>query len=117
MRFLARPFHLAIALALTASSAWAQAPAPGSFPAQETVTLANAATATPGLKEADTGFMMICAAMVLLMTPGLGLFYGGMVRRKNVLSTFQQPPTATRTASIRAVSRSLGCHKQHKYQS
>ena len=26
----------------------------------------------------------------MLMTPGLGLFYGGMVRRKNVLATFQQ---------------------------
>jgi Amt family ammonium transporter len=34
--------------------------------------------------------MMISAALVLLMTPGLGLFYGGMVRRKNVLATFQQ---------------------------
>jgi len=66
------------------------APAPGSFPAQETVTVQTAPTATPGLKEADTAFIMICAAMVLLMTPGLGLFYGGMVHRKNVLSTFQQ---------------------------
>src|SRR6516225_6539052 len=30
---------------------------------------------------ADTAFMMLSAALVLLMTPGLGLFYGGMVRR------------------------------------
>ncbi len=36
---------------------------------------------------ADTGFMMIAAAMVLLMTPALALFYAGMVRKKNVLST------------------------------
>ena len=35
----------------------------------------------------DTGFMMICSALVLLMTPGLAFFYGGMVRRKNVVST------------------------------
>jgi len=35
----------------------------------------------------DTAFMMICAALVLLMTPGLALFYAGMVRKKNVLST------------------------------
>jgi len=35
----------------------------------------------------DTAFMMICAAMVLLMTPALALFYAGMVRKKNVLST------------------------------
>ena len=35
----------------------------------------------------DTAYMLICAALVLLMTPGLALFYGGLVRRKNVLST------------------------------
>ena len=33
---------------------------------------------------------MVCAALALLMIPALGLFYGGMVRRKNVLSAFQQ---------------------------
>jgi len=35
----------------------------------------------------DTAFMLIAAAMVMFMTPGLALFYGGMVRSKNVLST------------------------------
>lgn len=35
----------------------------------------------------DTSFMIICSALVFLMTPGLALFYGGMVRKKNVLST------------------------------
>lgn len=35
----------------------------------------------------DIGFMMICSALVLLMTPGLAFFYGGMVRRKNVVNT------------------------------
>lgn len=35
----------------------------------------------------DTGFMLICTALVLLMTPGLAFFYGGMVRRKNVVNT------------------------------
>lgn len=35
----------------------------------------------------DTGFMMICSALVLLMTPGLAFFYDGMVRRKNVVNT------------------------------
>ena len=35
----------------------------------------------------DTAFIMICTALVFLMTPGLALFYGGMVRKKNVLST------------------------------
>jgi len=35
----------------------------------------------------DTAWIMISAALVMLMIPGLALFYGGMVRRKNVLST------------------------------
>ncbi|MDD5948229.1 MAG: ammonium transporter [Lachnospiraceae bacterium] len=35
----------------------------------------------------DTGFMLIAAAMVFFMTPGLAFFYGGLVRRKNVLNT------------------------------
>lgn len=35
----------------------------------------------------NTGFMMICSVLVLLMTPGLAFFYGGMVRRKNVVNT------------------------------
>src|SRR3978361_2160528 len=55
---------------------------------EEASAAAPAATAT--ISGADTGFMLICAALVMLMTPGLGLFYGGMVRRKNVLATFQQ---------------------------
>lgn len=36
---------------------------------------------------ADTGWMLVATAMVLLMAPALGLFYGGMVRSKNVLNT------------------------------
>lgn len=38
----------------------------------------------------DTAFMLIATAMVMLMTPGLALFYGGLVRRKNVLATTMQ---------------------------
>jgi Amt family ammonium transporter len=38
----------------------------------------------------DTLFLMGCSALVLVTVPALGLFYGGMVRRKNVLATFQQ---------------------------
>ncbi|MFA0822420.1 MAG: ammonium transporter [Methanomethylovorans sp.] len=34
----------------------------------------------------DTAFIIICTAMVMLMTPGVGLFYGGMVRKKNLIS-------------------------------
>lgn len=35
----------------------------------------------------DTGFMMICTALVFVMTPALAFFYGGLVRRKNVVNT------------------------------
>jgi Amt family ammonium transporter len=35
----------------------------------------------------DTAWLLMSSALVMLMTPGLALFYGGMVRRKNVLST------------------------------
>ena len=37
---------------------------------------------------ADTSWVLVSTALVLLMTPGLALFYGGLVQRKNVLSTF-----------------------------
>ena len=35
----------------------------------------------------DTAWILVCCALVLLMTPGLAFFYGGMARRKNILST------------------------------
>ncbi len=38
----------------------------------------------------DTAFLLLSAALVMLMTPGLALFYGGMVRRKNILGTIMQ---------------------------
>ena len=42
------------------------------------------------IQAGDTAFILIAAALVLLMTPGLALFYGGMVRSKNVLGTIMQ---------------------------
>ncbi|WP_347995602.1 ammonium transporter [uncultured Eubacterium sp.] len=39
------------------------------------------------MNSGDTGFMLICAALVFFMTPGLAFFYGGLVRRKNVVNT------------------------------
>lgn len=39
------------------------------------------------MNAADTGFIIICATLVMLMTPALALFYGGLVRSRNVLST------------------------------
>ena len=40
-----------------------------------------------GINSGDTAWVLTSAALVMLMTPGLALFYGGLVRRKNVLST------------------------------
>ncbi|MGD9022812.1 MAG: ammonium transporter [Deltaproteobacteria bacterium] len=38
----------------------------------------------------DTAFILVCSALVMFMTPGLALFYGGMVRHKNILGTIMQ---------------------------
>jgi Amt family ammonium transporter len=52
---------------------------------------APAAPAPPKLDSGDTAWMLTSTALVLLMTiPGLALFYGGMVRRKNVIATVAQ---------------------------
>jgi len=40
-----------------------------------------------GIDKGDTAFILVCAALVLFMTPGLALFYGGLVRTKNVINT------------------------------
>jgi Amt family ammonium transporter len=63
------------AFMLLAAAALAQDPAP-------------AAEAAWAMDKADTTWVAVASALVLLMTPGLALFYGGMVRRKNVLSTY-----------------------------
>ena len=42
------------------------------------------------MNSGDTAFVLLSAALVMLMTQGLGLFYGGMVRNKNVLGTIMQ---------------------------
>jgi Amt family ammonium transporter len=43
--------------------------------------------ASSAINSGDTAWVLTCAALVMLMTPGLALFYGGLVRRKIVLST------------------------------
>ena len=51
---------------------------------------APAVPALPKVDSGDTAWVLISSALVMLMTPGLALFYGGMVRRKNVLGTIMQ---------------------------
>lgn len=48
----------------------------------------------------DTAFVLLSAALVMLMTPGLAMFYGGMVRRKNVLTTVMQSFVAIALVSV-----------------
>ncbi len=57
---------------------------------------------TPATKvdSGDTAFVLISAALVMLMTPGLALFYGGMVRGKNVLGTLMQSFVAIALISV-----------------
>lgn len=48
----------------------------------------------------STGFMMLCTTYVFLMTPGLAFFYGGLVRRKNVLNTMMSSICIMGLASV-----------------
>ncbi|MEA4925355.1 MAG: ammonium transporter [Syntrophomonadaceae bacterium] len=57
----------------------------------------------PAVDTGDTAFVIVCAALVMIMTPGLALFYGGMVRRKNVLSIILQCFTAMALVSVQWV--------------
>jgi len=51
---------------------------------------APVAAAADTLNTGDTVWVMLSAALVMLMTPGLAFFYGGLVRKKNVLSILMQ---------------------------
>ena len=51
----------------------------------------------------DTIFMFLCTLLVFIMTPGIALFYGGMLRSKNMLSTTMHSYTAIALVSIQWV--------------
>lgn len=56
---------------------------------------------TPTLNAGDTAWVLISTALVLMMTvPGLALFYGGMVRKKNILGTMAHSLAATALVSV-----------------
>jgi Amt family ammonium transporter len=61
---------------------------------------AEAASAAPRIDSGDTAWILISTALVMLMTPGLALFYGGMVRRKNVLGTIMHSFVAIALVSV-----------------
>jgi Amt family ammonium transporter len=66
----------------------AVAPAPAAAPAADA---AAPAAAAPSFNKGDTSWMMVSTLLVIMMTvPGLALFYGGLVRSKNMLSVLMQ---------------------------
>lgn len=88
MNRLAARFSLFAVLSLMALSI-----TPQFLRAEEAPAAAAAAPATPPpptVNTGDTAWVLTSAALVLLMTPGLAFFYGGLVRRKNVLSILMQ---------------------------
>jgi Amt family ammonium transporter len=80
------PFLLLMSL-LVAGAAFAETPA----------------SSPPKVDTGDTAWILISSALVMLMTPGLALFYGGMVRAKNVLGTIMQSFIALGVISIQWV--------------
>jgi Amt family ammonium transporter len=87
------------AAAPAAAAPAAATPAPEAAPAAAPAPAAAAPAATPAapaqtVDKGDTTWMMISAVLVLLMiVPGLALFYGGLVRQKNMLSMLMQTST------------------------
>ena len=55
---------------------------------------------TEGINSGDVAWMLAATALVLLMTPGLAFFYGGMVHRKNVISTMMKSVVAAGIVSV-----------------
>jgi Amt family ammonium transporter len=55
---------------------------------------------SPRISAGDTAWMLVASAMVLLMTPALGLFYAGLVRSKNTLNTFMMSVAALAVATV-----------------
>jgi Amt family ammonium transporter len=88
MRLVVAKFFLCLTLLVVAVpvvTAQTATPAPTDRIAQLEAKVADAKSS------ADNAWMLVCAALVLMMTaPGLALFYGGLVRKKNVLATMLQ---------------------------
>ena len=68
---------------LSATSAWAQE-------ASEAVAEVAPAAVAPAIDSGNTAWLLASSGLVLLMTPGLAFFYGGLVRKKNILSVLMQ---------------------------
>ena len=62
--------------------------------------MTGAAPLPAAVNAGDTAWMLAATALVLLMTPALGLFYGGLVREKNILNTFMMSVAALAVATL-----------------
>ena len=86
-----RKFKLLLLPALLGLPALALAQAPASAPATQAQIAALQQAVRDAQSAGDNAWMLVSAALVLLMTgPGLALFYGGLVRKKNILGTMMQ---------------------------
>lgn len=90
-KYIGMPLLMAAALPV---ASFAQAADSTAIAVADTAAAAVAAVApaiTPTIDSGDTAWLIVATALVMLMTiPGLALFYGGLVRRKNVLSVLMQ---------------------------
>ncbi len=57
----------------------------------------------PKVDSGDTAWVLASSALVMIMTPALGLFYGGMVRKKNALSTIMFSFAILASSSVLAI--------------
>src|SRR5712675_2450113 len=85
------PLHAVKAVADEAAPAATPAAAPAAAPAAPAAPTEPFLVSNDKISSGDTAWMLTSTALVLMMTiPGLALFYGGMVRKKNVLATLMQ---------------------------
>lgn len=79
------------AIFLPSGNAFPQENEPDVMPGPAEVETAEGEIVSEGLDPADTAWMLVSSALVLMMTaPGLALFYGGLVRKKNILGVMMQ---------------------------
>ena len=63
------------------------------------------------LDTGDTAFMLVATALVMIMTPGLAFFYGGLVSRKNVLTIMMQSYVSMGVTTILLARTTIGARQ------
>jgi ammonium transporter, Amt family len=92
---------LVVIVCLLALPAVAQSPASHAADAQSARIAQLEQAVAAARSSGDNAWMLVCAALVLMMTgPGLALFYGGLVRKKNVLATMMQSFTLMAVVTV-----------------